>query len=697
MALSKIRINLDHTPFNGEVITFKASSNSLLTESLKIYYPNSSGNTVSQVFTLCDAHSNNIGGSDAFKQNAIVKVTLYIDSNNSVYKAFIENEVTNEYIESVLAHKANDADLAPVAKSGKYEDLTGIPSINDQKPTYTQASTLANLTSGEKLSISMGKIMKAIADFISHKGNTSNPHSVTKTQVGLGSVDNTSDANKPVSTKQATAIADAKSAGTTAQDNLKTHTSNTSNPHKVTASQVGAAPASHTHSASDISSGTLGISRGGTGATSATAAATALKVLNLDKGTGIAENDDLNNYKTVGTFYTSGGTISKTIVNTPHTTSNFKLIVFNYGATSYIGQVVVAGTSSVKVFLRVFDGSTWGAWRTVFTNVEVIPIANGGTGATTAAAAKTNLGLDKVPNVSTNDQTPTYTQASTLANIVSGEKLSTSMGKIMKAIADFISHKSNTSNPHSVTLAQIGAAASSHNHAASAITSGTLPIARGGTGATSASSARENLGIIDAVYPVGSIYMSVSSTSPSTLFGGTWERLQDKFLLGAGSTYTAGNTGGEATHTLTASEMPSHTHTGPSHTHTGPSHTHTLSSHTHAVSITSGSAGKHKHTISKQRDGFVEYYHSAGPNHLALETGNYDRFAFYASYNTTEVAAHTHSVSGNTGAPSSNATSSSGTGATGSAGTGNTGSAGSGSSHNNMPPYLVVYMWKRTA
>lgn len=62
-------------------------------------------------------------------------------------------------------------------------------------------------------------------------------------------------------------------------------------------------------------------------------------------------------------------------------------------------------------------------------------------------------------------------------------------------------------------------------------------------------------------YPVGSIYQSTSSTSPSSLFGGTWEQIKDVFLLAAGDTYTAGSTGGEATHTLTLSEMPSHSHT----------------------------------------------------------------------------------------------------------------------------------------
>ncbi|WP_199721057.1 phage baseplate protein [Thomasclavelia ramosa] len=67
-------------------------------------------------------------------------------------------------------------------------DTTG--NASNVTNTFTQASTLANLTTGEKLSVSFGKIMKAIADLISHIGNKSNPHAVTKSQVGLGNVTN---------------------------------------------------------------------------------------------------------------------------------------------------------------------------------------------------------------------------------------------------------------------------------------------------------------------------------------------------------------------------------------------------------------------------------------------------------------------------------------------------------------------------
>jgi hypothetical protein len=66
--------------------------------------------------------------------------------------------------------------------------------------------------------------------------------------------------------------------------------------------------------------------------------------------------------------------------------------------------------------------------------------------------------------------------------------------------------------------------------------------------------------LLNYCHPVGSLYISEKSTDPGTLFGGTWVRIKDKFILAAGDTYTAGSTGGEAAHTLTVSEMPAHKH-----------------------------------------------------------------------------------------------------------------------------------------
>lgn len=121
----------------------------------------------------------------------------------------------------------------------------------------------------------------------------------------------------------------------------------------------------------------------------------------------------------------------------------------------------------------------------------------------------------------------------------------------------------------------------------------------------------------DKIYPVGSIYMSVNSANPSELFGGTWIQLKDKFLLGAGDTYSGGNTGGEAEHTLTIAEMPSH-------------------SHRQNCSGGGSSTGNFNVNI--------------GPCSANNKIGEYD-----------------------------------------------TGITGGGQAHNNMPPYLVVYMWQRTA
>ena len=104
-------------------------------------------------------------------------------------------------------------------RKGEITRIEGL--ISDEAATRAQADTTVN------------------AKIDSHIGNKSNPHGVTQAQVGLGNVNNTSDADKPVSTAQATAIANAKAAGTNAQTNLTTHMKNMSNPHRVTRDQLG--------------------------------------------------------------------------------------------------------------------------------------------------------------------------------------------------------------------------------------------------------------------------------------------------------------------------------------------------------------------------------------------------------------------------------------------------------------------------
>ncbi len=88
----------------------------------------------------------------------------------------------------------------------------------------------------------------------------------------------------------------------------------------------------------------------------------------------------------------------------------------------------------------------------------------------------------------------------------------------------------------------------------------TVTVKQGGTGATTVAGAQQNLGIVDLIYPVGSIYMSVNETDPTTLFGGTWEQIKDTFLLSSGENYINGATGGEAKHLLTSEEVPAHSH-----------------------------------------------------------------------------------------------------------------------------------------
>lgn len=134
------------------------------------------------------------------------------------------------------------------------------------------------------------------------------------------------------------------------------------------------------------------------------------------------------------------------------------------------------------------------------------------------------VGLGNVPNVATNDQTPTYTAASSLSELASGETLETAFGKLALAVKKLISHLKDTTMH--ITAAERTAwnskAASSHNHSAANITSGTLSVARGGTGATSAEAAAHSLG---ALYSgrVGNSYKITSGKNlNSYTTGGTY-------------------------------------------------------------------------------------------------------------------------------------------------------------------------------
>lgn len=248
--------------------------------------------------------------------------------------------------------------------------------------------------------------------------------------------------------------------------------------------------------------------------------------------------------------------------------------------------------------------------------------------------------------------------------------------------------------------------------------------------------------LLSLMYPVGSLYMSVNSTNPGTLFGGTWEQITGKFLVAGGSDgFTPGTPGGQKTitytpagtvgnTTLTTSQIPSHTHTftgtsattssnGGSHTHTGPSHSHGLNSHTHSIPALSGtaaSAGSHAHPLW--------YESNTGPAALLRAWGAKWGSPGVAAQSTGGLGtdsdgAHTHSVTtvANTTGGSTASTAAAGTGATGSTSiahthtltaTGSNANTGGGGAHNHgftgtaatlttLPPYLPVYVWKRTA
>lgn len=124
------------------------------------------------------------------------------------------------------------ADMFNKLNSGLNGDITN--ALNEAK-AYTDAAK----TALEKLIQDSDKVIKGSLD--AHIGNKSNPHKVTKAQVGLGNVQNLAPADMPVSTAQAAAIVDAKAAGTKAQTDLSTHANRRDNPHNVTRAQLGLA------------------------------------------------------------------------------------------------------------------------------------------------------------------------------------------------------------------------------------------------------------------------------------------------------------------------------------------------------------------------------------------------------------------------------------------------------------------------
>lgn len=118
------------------------------------------------------------------------------------------------------------------------------------------------------------------------------------------------------------------------------------------------------------------------------------------------------------------------------------------------------------------------------------------------SVTKEQVGLGDVPNVTTNDQTPTYEIASADAELESGERMQTAFSKIARAVRNIIAHISNRDNPHRVTLDQIDGAEREHTHSTGDIISGVLGLLRGGTGVTSYPALRNALGLGNTTGPL---------------------------------------------------------------------------------------------------------------------------------------------------------------------------------------------------
>ena len=187
---------------------------------------------------------------------------------------------------------------------------------------------------------------------------------------------------------------------------------------------------------------------------------------------------------------------------------------------------------------------------------------------------------------------------------------------------------------------------------------------------------------IDDIYPVGSIYTSVNSTNPGTLFAGTtWQPIEDTFLLAAGTNHSAGSTGGSED-----AVVPYHRHSVSITSGAGTSHHHgagTLEGSTPKLTAnlstfvrSSTAMSSYRGTITSSSSANFDYLRQATGGTIGRGAPEIDAGKTVdISGNTGNESAHTHSVSGNTGYAGTN---------------GNENGA-------NMPPFLAVYVWKRTA
>ncbi len=231
--------------------------------------------------------------------------------------------------------------------------------------------------------------------------------------------------------------------------------------------------------------------------------------------------------------------------------------------------------------------------------------------------------------------------------------------------------------------------------------------------------------LLNRVYPVGSIYMSAVNVSPAAFLGGTWQAIeQGRMLMAAGSSWQAGTTGGAAYHALTVQEMPAHDHSATETAAGG--HTHgasTASAGAHSHSGSTNNAGDHAHSRGSmnitgsqafhgintsasvlQGDGNGALYPSAiTPGWPKWGTGSgkqgYGAINFDASRSwtgsTSSNGNHVHSLSISSAGAHTHSVAIAAAGAHTHAIT--IGKTGSGAAFSILPPYIAVYMWRRTA
>ena len=401
-------------------------------------------------------------------------------------------------------------------------------------------NTVGSFSYGPWVKMTNSNDLGAVSNTINgHTSNKSNPHGVTKAQVGLGNVDNTADKDKSV--KYA---ASAGSANSVAWGNVSGKPSTYP-------------PSSHTHTPAQVGLG------------------------NVDN---TADKDKSVKYAT------SADTVDG---------------LHEYSFLRYRDATSTNGTETLwnQIGIREYDAALPSGLSGVYNYGAVVSLPGGNTrfdlyynhqasSNGDGLYYRTGWGTDKKRWVHLIDSQSIGSQS---------VKYAASAGSATRATQDSSGQQINTTYIKSLS-----------------VSGRTITYTRGNgsTGSITTQDTNTTYDILNSVYPVGSIYMSMTYKSPASFLGGTWQQITNSFLFAAGSGYAAGVTGGEYNHTLTMAEMPNHAHS------------------IHGVlSGISPMGGGTDHTFS------VSY---------------------------TSLNERSSTVGGDL-------------------------------PHNNMPPYLVVYMWKRTA